>query len=409
MTRSVRLLLIAPVLAMAALAAAQEPASGESTSIPPAAANAVAPAAARAFAWDIREAVLRVPVQVDDAFGRVVSGELPVTTFRPAGPGPFPLVVINHGRDPKTRARYQRQRFESAARFFVRKGFAVAVPLRLGYGELADAGDPEASVDCQRPRYAVAAKALSLQLQAVVRRMAREPDIDADRVVLLGQSMGGFAALAATADGVPGQVAAINFAGGHGGSPDQHPGEPCRVDLLTREFARFGMSESAARVPGLWLYTENDRYFAPRHPRQWAQVYRDGGGQVELRVLPPFDDNGHLLFARGNDQWQPIVDDFLRRLGFDQPGALPYPLPGRVRAGQEGAFPFGSSALREQYRQFLSASAPRAFATNGRNRWGLALGDDAQSRALAMCDGGAQSDEPCHLYAVNDAIVWSQP
>src|SRR5437868_12919137 len=92
---------------------------------------------------DMREAIVRVPARVEDAFGKVVEGELPVTTFRPAGPGPFPLAVISHGRNSDKRADYPRQRFESAARYFLRKGFAVAVPLRLGYGELAGAGDPE--------------------------------------------------------------------------------------------------------------------------------------------------------------------------------------------------------------------------------------------------------------------------
>ncbi|MBV8620117.1 MAG: hypothetical protein JOY84_14715, partial [Curvibacter sp.] len=94
----------------------------------------------------LREAVIHVPVSVPDLHGRTISGELLVSTFRPPGPGPFPLVVISHGRPASMvdLARMQRQRFESASRYFVRKGFAVAVPLRLGAGELAAAGDPEA-------------------------------------------------------------------------------------------------------------------------------------------------------------------------------------------------------------------------------------------------------------------------
>ena len=60
------------------------------------------------LALDIREAIVRVPVSVKDAFGSTVSGDLIVTTFRPPGPGPFPLAVISHGRNAKTRAEYKR-------------------------------------------------------------------------------------------------------------------------------------------------------------------------------------------------------------------------------------------------------------------------------------------------------------
>lgn len=384
-----------------------------------------AEAGADGMARDLREAVVRVPVQLQlqlqlqiqgqgqgqkaDGPARPLGADLPVTLFRPAGPGPFPLAVISHGRDPQTRSRLQRPRFESAARFFVRKGFAVAVPLRVGYGELAALGDPEATSSCDRPRYRAAASAISEQLRAVVRQVSMLGDIDARRVVLVGQSLGGFGTLAATSDGIAGQVAAISFAGGHGADPRQHPGVPCQPEALLREFDRLGASPTAARVPTLWLHAQNDRYFAPRFVQDWADAYRRHGGQAELRLLPPFGEDGHDLFLAGNDHWQPLVDDFLRRLGFEQPGALPLPMAGRWRAGEERIFPFTSAALRDHYRDFLRTPFPRAFATNGFSRWGVASGDDAQSRALALCDGGEPSDEPCRLYAVNDALVWSSP
>lgn len=383
---------------------------------------------ASSWAPDLRERIDRVPVRVTDAAGRVVSGELPVTVFRPAGPGPFPLALINHGRDWRERSRYGRQRYESAARFFVRKGYAVAVPLRLGYGELAAAGDPETNVRCDQPRYTAALNAAGQQVADVLRFMATQPDIDASRTVLVGQSVGGLAALAAlpqlgdvasampaasTGSAGPAVLAVINVSGGHGGRPEA-AANPCRPDLLEQELARLGSQQRArARaVPTLWLYADNDHLFGTRWPQQWAQAYQAAGGSMTWRRLPPVGQEGHRLFTDANDQWQPVVDAFLRPLGVDIPGALLYPPDddrGRADVADLSALPSSSPELQRLYRAFLAAPLPRAFAMNGQSRSAFATGDDAQSRALARCEEGAQAEDPCRLYAVNRTVVWSQP
>jgi dienelactone hydrolase len=363
------------------------------------------------LATDIREAIVRVPVSVENHLGRTVQGDLIVTTFRPAGPGPFPLVVISHGRPPyeQERAAMKRQRLEGAARFFVRKGFAVAVPTRIGYGELASVGDPEASIKCDAPRYETAANAAAAQVSAVVRFMQSAADIDAQHVVLAGQSLGGFATMAATGERLPGVVAAIDFAGGHGGSPDLHSGEPCRPDELARRFADFGRraAEGGHPVPTLWVFTENDRFIAPRYQERWSAAYREAGGLAQTRRMPAFGEDGHSLFAKGNDIWQPIVDDFLKPLGFPIPGALGVPSGGAAAVEDTASLPSDGRVING-YRKFLAAKEPRAFATNG-THWGLAMGDDAASRALALCDQLTDGEERCRLYAVNRTVVWSKP
>ena len=181
------------------------------------AAQDIQPLAPEQLALDIREAIVRVPVTVKDAFNKEITGDVLVTTFRPQGAGPFPLVVMNHGRKSETRAQDPRQRYESIARFFIRKGFAVAVPQRLGYGASATSGDPEDSMSCNQPRYQPAGDAAAAQVLAVVAHMRKDADIDASRLVIMGQSLGGFTSVAAAATKPAGLIAAINFAGGHGG------------------------------------------------------------------------------------------------------------------------------------------------------------------------------------------------
>jgi dienelactone hydrolase len=325
--------------------------------------------------------------------------------------------VISHGRNSDKRADYQRPRFESAARYFVRKGFAVAVPLRLGYGELADAGDPESSVSCDAPRFGSALRAAAQQILTVRDFMAAQTDIDASRTVLVGVSVGGIATIAATSAHAPGLVAAINFAGGHGGNPEKRPGDPCQSEQLRRLYRSYaeGNARTQPATPTLWVYAENDQYFGPNHARRWARAYAEGGGAVDLRVLPAFGEDGHKLFSAGNDVWQPLVDEFLQPLGFGRPGSLAAPAPVQPLAGEASAPVGARSGQLAGFQKFLAAKLPRAFATDGAGHWGYAQGDDVLSRALAFCqrniattaDGTPAST--CHLHAVDDSVVWPTP
>lgn len=354
----------------------------------------------------LREAVIHVPVSVPDLHGRTISGELLVSTFRPPGPGPFPLVVISHGRPASMAdlAHMQRQRFESASRYFVRKGFAVAVPLRLGAGELAAAGDPEAYGGCRQPDYLPGLKAAGQEINAVARQMQQQGDIDPSRLVLVGVSAGGIATVAAVAQHPPGLVTAINFAGGRGGDPAGHPGVPCGGPQIGEAMAGFGR---AAQVPMLWIYAENDLFFNPEHSRAWAQAYQDQGGRLDFRLVPPHGRNGHTLFSTGNDAWQPWVDQYLLGFGFQRPGRLERPAPARALLGPEDAPASLAAGDHQGFADFLAHAAPKAFAVDGQGAWGWASGDDALSKALANCQ--RRRARACALYAVDEGLLPADP
>lgn len=61
---------------------------------------------------------------------------LETVVYRPAGNGPFPLVTIDHGkpRGSETMVPEMHPGYDVAAGWFVDHGFAVAVPMRRGYG-----------------------------------------------------------------------------------------------------------------------------------------------------------------------------------------------------------------------------------------------------------------------------------
>jgi hypothetical protein len=63
--------------------------------------------------YRMNEQVVQVPAGLDNR------AMLETTVFRPNGPGPFPLLVINHGKDPGRPSAQPRDRFYHMASAFV--------------------------------------------------------------------------------------------------------------------------------------------------------------------------------------------------------------------------------------------------------------------------------------------------
>lgn len=272
-----------------------------------------APPVAQAAA-EIDEQVIPVPVRIRDATGAALAQNILVTVFEQRGRASYPLLVLSHGRPPASgRAGLNRVRYAQAARFFAGLGFSVWVPTRVGYGVSGTAIDAEYAGPCGNRNFARSFGTAADQVQQVIDHARRESRIDAQRIVLIGQSYGGATSIATAARNLPGVVAAINFAGGGGGSPEMHPGDPCSSSISTTTFGAYGRN---TRVPTLWIYTENDLYFAPRHSEAWFAAFRANGGSGTFMLLPAFGDDGHRLFVRGFDIWAPLLRDFLAQQGF---------------------------------------------------------------------------------------------
>jgi pimeloyl-ACP methyl ester carboxylesterase len=85
--------------------------------------------------------------------------------------------------------------------------------------------------------------------------------------LLLGHSTGGFAVTAAAANNPPGVVGILDFAGGHGSAG---PDRVCSPDRLVEDAGIFGRT---ARVPALWVYSENDHYIPAALGRRMFEAY----------------------------------------------------------------------------------------------------------------------------------------
>jgi dienelactone hydrolase len=364
-------------------------------------------ATAPKLAEHIRETVVRAPVTVELPSGRRYTGNMILTHFRPKGDGPFPIVIVNHGRVAQDkRAEVPRYRLLALANYWTRRGFAVLVPTRLGYGETGQVIDAELSGTCSAADYRRAVDAMVRHVAAAIEVARKEPWSDTSRIVVMGASYGGFAAIAANGRNLPGMIAAINFSGGMGGNPKLRPGRPCSADRITQVAAEAGKT---AKVPMLWLYSDNDQFWGAEWPRKWHAAYVQAGGHAELKMFRPVDDDGHKLIEKGFGLWRPVVDRFMSALGFPAPRSANAPEPSSYAGLEEaGKLPFVKDSVKlDGYQKFLDADLPRAFAIAPTGNWAWRSGGDALEQALANCARFAKQD--CSLYAVDDHVVWHPP
>ena len=281
---------------------------------------AVLISAATAFASDrpakpaIQEEVWAIPVT------------LPTIAYvvRPVGDGPFPLVVMNHGvsLNPTERGFFPLVEFRDAAMWFARRGYMVVAPTGSGYGAAA-LDDPKRGLyslfyskigGCDNPNFRDAGLAVALVDKWIIDYLNEQKLIVPDKTIVVGQSAGGWAALTLSSQNLPAVRAIIAFAAGRGGRVGGKPNNNCAPDKLVAATAELG---GTARVPMLWIYTENDTFFGPDLSKRMHEAYTGAGGNAEYHMLPPFGDDGHFLITSpdGIPLWAPLVGRFLDEHG----------------------------------------------------------------------------------------------
>lgn len=265
----------------------------------------------------IVEEVVKLPVTVTASSGQSVTRDVVVTVFRDESRAKSPYLILNHGRAGKDSERrgIGRMVYRKQSEWFVAQGFAVFVPTRIGYGATGGE-DAEHTGSCTAKNYPSGERVAVEQIKAVARYAQTAPYIIPNRGVIAGQSVGGISTIAASAQAVPGARAAINFSGGDGGDPVRTPENPCRADLLADTFANYGRT---SKIPTLWLYSPNDRYWGPDLPKQWFARFKANGGNGQFVSLPPFGDDGHRSFTGNIEAWTVPVAQFLKQNGFAAP------------------------------------------------------------------------------------------
>jgi dienelactone hydrolase len=287
----------------------------------------------------------------------------------------------------------------NAAFYFLSRGYAVALPMMRGF---AASGGEFYHFGCDLSATGIAN---AKDIRSVIRYLAADPRFDTSRVIVAGQSFGGWNTLALGALNVPNVVALVDFNGGIESSD-------CDADSRNL-IAAAGIFGAHTRIPSLWFYGLNDRIFPADTWRAMYDSYVRAGGNAKLVDVGVFMANSHqfLAYPESLPLWVPKMDAFLGQIGMPSTelhaGYLPERFPPATHFAaitDVTAIPYLSQRSREMYLDFLELPFPRAFVIND---MGTAVsqsgGLDPLGRAMAICH---TRKGQCGVYAVDDRVVW---
>jgi carboxymethylenebutenolidase len=249
----------------------------------------------------------------------IVSGNLRLKGFlwRPAGRGPFPAVVFNHGRSDSAR-QYSLQlglTLEHIAQnigpVFVKHGFVFLYPFRRGEGPSADQGQfigdllqrEEAAKDADARRHLQVVLMTTDHLQdalAALSFLKNLPYVDTRRVAVAGHSFGGQLTLL-EASREPTVRAAVTF-GTAAASWDDSPELRARLIETVR----------ALTMPVMLIQPANDYSLSPSSAMD-EELSRLSKPHVR-KIYPAFGDtqhHGHNFLYFDTDRWEQDVFAFL--------------------------------------------------------------------------------------------------
>lgn len=350
------------------------------------------------------DALLNETVQMIPKKG-VFTLELETTLYKPDGDGPFPIVVINHGKASGGTHFQGRYRPAVAARYFLQRGYAVVVPMRQGFSK---SNGNYMGVGCNVESNG---RMQADDVKAVLDYVVTQPWADKDRIVVLGQSHGGWTTLAFGTQNYPGAKALVNFAGGL-----RQEGCAGWEGGLARAAADYAKE---THLPSLWFYGDNDSFFKPDTYHAMFERYTAAGGQARLVAFGRFASDSHSMFGSrsGAPIWQPEVSKFLASVGLPSEPLSKYARFGKAEVmdtppktdyapvEDETKLPFVRDTGRAGYKVYLSKHMPRAFAIAPNGAWGWADGgDDPLRRSLVNCNRKGNAE--CKLYSVDDYVVW---
>jgi dienelactone hydrolase len=258
-----------------------------------------------------------VPLSTPPALPQIAevhSGELILKGYfwKPAGSGPFPAILFNHGSGADAQHTAGRTMAEAAsdlALVFLRHGYAFFYLCRRGQGLSANQGqfmqdllkqaEGEGADARKRLHYQLITGSQLDDALAGLAFLKAAPDVDPKRIAIVGHSFGGMLTLL-SGDRDSTIRAEVAFAAG---ANSWHASQ----ELRERTFAAVGKTTA----PIMLVYAANDFDTTPGEDIS-AELDRSHRPHL-LKIYPAIGkvSDGHNLIYLGIPEWEPDVFQFL--------------------------------------------------------------------------------------------------
>ena len=321
------------------------------------------------------------PVTIPDADS--TTGGLDGWLVLPNAPGKHPLAVIGLTEliVPEHANEVGPGRMLPEAEWFVRRGWAVGIFLRRGYGRSGKF--PHIGIiKCGTQDMEEYSDFETKDLRVALSYFSSQPEVDGTRVIA-AENSDVWADSVWLADGAPASVKGVLNFGPHGMFDMTLYRDKCLRGSILPALRRLG---ATSHVPMLWVYGKV-KASGQESTKECLDAYVGAGGSAEFDAVKSYDaENAAYLFNMDETEWGPLAEAFLAKQGLPSQAIYAAPEIPDVK------LPKGSSdEAQKAFASYLRRGPNKAFALGANGAWSYRYGrlslKIAEKEVLENCAG----------------------
>jgi dienelactone hydrolase len=147
----------------------------------------------------------------------------------------------------------------------------------------------------------------SKDLKTAVEFMKTQSYVDPEKIVVMGQSQGGWAAIAFSTVSMDGVLGTVNISGGINYASINSDSLSTRHSKWIADCGTYGKTNA---IPCLWIYSPNDTSIPGEASQAMFDSFKDNGGEGTFVMKPAYSPNGHWIVGEPELFMSDILDFF---------------------------------------------------------------------------------------------------